>query len=112
MKKVQALASQSNLSVKNFTPGATVNKEFYQEWPINVGLEGNFHNLGLFFDRVSRLSRLVNAGNLKVKVRTKQTSSQTITATCVATTFVYVDAPAAPPPGAKGAQPARPGAKK
>jgi len=111
MKKVQALASQSNLSVKNFTPGTTAPKEFYQEWPINVGLEGNFHNLGLFFDRVSRLSRLVNAGNLKIKTRARQTSSQTITATCVATTFVYVDAPPPPPAGAKG-QPARPGAKK
>ena len=42
-------------------------KEFYQEWPINMDVEGTYHNLGMFFDRVSRLSRLVNIGNLKIK---------------------------------------------
>ena len=60
MRKVQSLAAQSNLLIKTFTPGAAVKKEFYQEWPINVEVEGTYHNLGLFFDRVGRLSRLVN----------------------------------------------------
>lgn len=101
MKKVQYLASQSNLQIKRFNPAATVKKEFYEEWPINLDVEGTYHNLGLFFDRVSRLSRLVNVGNLKVKAASKQTVSNTIAASCVATTFVYVDTPvttAAPPP--------------
>ena len=40
-------------------------RTFYQEWPINVDVEGTYHNLGLFFDRVGRLSRLVNVGNLQ-----------------------------------------------
>ena len=66
MRKVQSLAAQSNLTIRTFTPGATVNKEFYQEWPINMAVDGSYHNLGYFFDRVSRLSRLVNVGNLKI----------------------------------------------
>ncbi len=32
-----------------------MNKEFYQEWPINIDVEGTYHNLGMFFDRVGRL---------------------------------------------------------
>ena len=104
MRKVQSLASQSSLLIKSFTPGATVNKEFYQEWPITMTVEGNYHNLGIFFDRVGRLSRLVNIGNIKISSRTEQTVSNTISASCVATTFVYVEAPAAPPPGARPAQ--------
>ena len=40
MRKVQSLAAQSNLMITKFTPGATVNKEFYQEWPINVDVDG------------------------------------------------------------------------
>lgn len=105
MRKVQSLAAQSNLVIRKFTPGSTVSREFYQEWPINVEVDGNFHNLGFFFDRVRRLSRLVNVGNIKVQSRNDQTVSNTINATCVATTFVYVETPATAP-GAAG----RPGA--
>lgn len=103
MRKVQSLASQSSLLIKTFTPGQTVNKEFYQEWPINMSVEGNYHNLGIFFDRVGRLSRLVNIGNIKISSRGEQTVSNTISASCVATTFVYVDTPPPPAPGAPGA---------
>lgn len=105
MRKVQSLASQSSLLIKTFTPGQTVNKEFYQEWPINMSVEGNYHNLGIFFDRVGRLSRLVNIGNIKISSRNDQTVSNTITASCVATTFVYVDTPVpgpTPAPAARG----------
>jgi type IV pilus assembly protein PilO len=107
MRKVQSLASQSSLLIKTFTPGQTVNKEFYQEWPINMSVEGNYHNLGIFFDRVGRLSRLVNIGNIKISSRGEQTVSNTITASCVATTFVYLDTP----PGAPPPAPARGGRK-
>ena len=102
MRKVQALAAQSNLVIKNFTPSAVVNRDFYMEWPINMAVEGSFHNLGMFFDRVSRLSRLVNLGNIKISSNANQTVSNTINASCVATTFVYVEPPPAPPrpPGA------------
>jgi len=105
MRKVQALAAQSNLNIGNFTPSATVNREFYQEWPINMGVSGSYHNLAMFFDRVSRLPRLVNVGNLNIRAQTNQTPSNTIGVSFVATTFVYIeDAPV--PPGAPGAKPA------
>lgn len=103
MKKIQYLAAQSNLTIKKFTPGSTISKEFYQEWPISVDVDGTFHNLGMFFDRVGRLSRLVNVGGLKVKNQSKQTLSKTISASCVATTFVYVEGPPPPPKGARPA---------
>jgi Tfp pilus assembly protein PilO len=56
--------------------------------------------LGQFFDRVSRLSRLVNMGSIKIRNQATQTASNTIAASAVATTFVYVETPPAPPPGA------------
>src|SRR5205085_11517433 len=46
MKKLQALASQSTLAIKKFNPKATVNKDFYQEWPIDIDLDGSYHSLG------------------------------------------------------------------
>jgi type IV pilus assembly protein PilO len=100
MRRVQYLAAQSNLVIRRFTPAAPVTKDFYQEVPINVDVEGTYHMLGQFFDRVSRLSRLVNMGSIKIHSQAAQTASNTIAASAVATTFVYVETPPAPPPGA------------
>jgi type IV pilus assembly protein PilO len=102
MKKVQALASQSALIIKKFNPKQTVNKDFYQEWPIDMDLEGTYHNLGMFFDRMSRLPRLVNVGNVKISQQSTQRINNTIRTSCVATTFVYVEKPPTPPAPAAG----------
>ena len=69
MRKVEYLARQSSLIVRRFQPAATVNKDYYQEWPINMDVEGNYHNLALFFDRVGRLPRLVNVSNVKARAQ-------------------------------------------
>ena len=54
MRRVQCPGRAVAPDIKNFTPGApSVHKEFYQECPINVDVEGTYHNLGLFFDRVA-----------------------------------------------------------
>ena len=46
------------------SPAPVVTKELHAEWPINIELDGTYHNLGLFFDRISRFSRIINIGNI------------------------------------------------
>jgi type IV pilus assembly protein PilO len=99
MKRLQSLASQSNLKIVIFAPGQTSQKDFYQEWPIEITVDGTYPNLATFFDRVGRLPRIVNIGNLKATVAGKQTFSQTLQAKYTAMTYVYSE-PAAKP-GAK-----------
>jgi type IV pilus assembly protein PilO len=106
MRRLQYLAAQSSLAIRKFNPGAPVQKDFYQEIPISLDFEGTYHNLGAFLDRVSRMSRLVNMGDLRVKSQTNPTLSNTVAVTATATTYVYVDAP--PPTAAAGAAGARP----
>lgn len=95
MRKVQSMASESSLSVRAFNPGATRSQEFYEEWPINVVVNGTYHNLGMFFDRVSRLSRLVNISDVKVTSQASPTAVNTIAAICTATTYVFIETPPA-----------------
>jgi len=106
MKRIQALASQANLKIKSFVPGAVVQRDFYQEWPIEIQVDGTYPNLATFFDRVGRLPRIVNIGNLRAATAQRQTFSQTLSATYRAMTYVYTE-PAAPPANA-----ARPGARR
>ncbi len=96
MKRLQALASQSNLKIKSFTPGTASQKSFYQEWPIEILVDGTYPNLATFFDRVGRLPRIVNIGNLRTATAPKQNFSQTLTAQYTAMTYVYSEPPAKP----------------
>ena len=101
LRRMQTVAAQSNLTIKSFKPAATQTKQLHAEWPINIELDGTYHNLAIFFDRVSKFTRIVNISGLDVKGKDKPDPNSTITATCVATTFVLLDKPQ-PTKGAAG----------
>jgi type IV pilus assembly protein PilO len=109
LNRLQTVAQQSNLTIKTFKPGAIVTKQLHAEWPIQLELDGTYHDLATFFDRVGKFTRIINVTGVNVKGKDKPGSSSTITATCTATTFVLLDKPAAkagakpPTPGGKGA---------
>src|SRR6478672_8353122 len=64
LRRIQTLATQSNLAIRGFKPSPSVTKQLHAEWPIALKLEGTYHNLALFFDRVSKFSRIINISNL------------------------------------------------
>ena len=102
IKRVEALTRQGDFSLKKFTPGEFVHKDFYSEWPIDIQLDGTYHNLALLFDRMSRFSRIVNVEELKITGIAD--TGKSIAASFVAKTFIYtVDEEGATKPGAKGA---------
>ena len=95
LRSMQAVAVQSNLTIKGFKPAAPTVKEIHAEWPIQLELEGTYHNLAIFFDRVAKFTRIVNISGLQVEGKDgkdKARQAGTITAKCVATTFVLLDA--------------------
>jgi type IV pilus assembly protein PilO len=110
LRRMQTVAAQSNLTIKSFAPKAVVTKQMHAEWPIGLELDGTYHNLALFFDRVGKFTRIINISGLEVRGKDKPEPNSTITATCTATTFVLLDKPAAPP--AKPGAPPAPGAPK
>jgi type IV pilus assembly protein PilO len=117
LRRVQTLATQSNLQVRGFKPQSITTKEMHAEWPIALQLEGNYHNLGLFLDRVSKFPRIINIGSMNIAAKDEPSAQSSMTINATATTFVLVDAPAAPvedPKAKKGAKraPAKAPAKK
>jgi Tfp pilus assembly protein PilO len=110
MRRIRSLAEQGDFTLKKFNPGTLTDKEFYSEWPISVDLEGSYHNLALFFDRVSRFSRIINIEDLEIKALPPQraggpaapgskdaraaaaANQHTVVSTFSAKTFVYKEA--------------------
>ena len=97
LRRIQTLATQSNLAIRGFKPAPSVTKTMHAEWPIALQLDGTYHNLGMFFDRVSKFSRIINISNIAIHAKQPPAPNSTITAECVATTFVLLDQKAAAP---------------
>jgi type IV pilus assembly protein PilO len=94
LRRVQAMATQSRLTIRGFTPRPVTRRQMHAEWPIGLELEGTYHDLGAFLERVSKFPRIINVGNIKIKAQDEKaaTAGSTITAECTATTFVLIDA--------------------
>ena len=109
IKRIETLTRQGDFTLRKFTPQDFIPKEFYAEWPIDISLDGTYHNLALFFDRMSRFSRIINVEALKV-TELKDVPQKSIAATFVAKTFIYTGDEAATLPGTEGAAPGTPSA--
>ena len=105
LRRVQAMATQSRLTIRGFQPRSVTRRQMHAEWPIGLQLEGTYHDLGTFLERVSKFPRIINVGTIHIKAQDTPTGTMTITADCTATTFVLLEpqpaAAAAPAPGAK-----------
>jgi len=49
-----------------FKPKTEVAKGLYAELPVDVKVKGTYHEIGTFFDRVSKLPRIVNLREIKM----------------------------------------------
>jgi Tfp pilus assembly protein PilO len=93
LRKIQQLAYDSRIDIKNFEPKREIEKEFYAEWPIPIEITGNYHNLATFFDRLSSFSRLFNIEDFSIKALRKQSDATTISSKFTAKTYLSRDMP-------------------
>ena len=103
LRRVQAMATQSNLAILGFAPKAVAKKQLHAEWPIGLKLEGSYHDVGSFLERVSKFPRIINVGDIKIDARASQSDGSTVTAECTATTFVLLETATAKPAAATAA---------
>jgi len=97
LRRIRSLAEQGDFALKRFTPGNLADKEFFSEWPISINVDGTYHNLALFFDRIGRFSRIINIEELTIVALPG--GAHTINADFKAKTFVYKEPDVGGPPG-------------
>jgi type IV pilus assembly protein PilO len=67
LRRVQGLATQSNLSIQRFTPQPQKQQAMYAELPYKLQAEGTYHDLGRFLDRISKFHRIINVSEISIK---------------------------------------------
>ena len=111
-RAVSDAAYQAGLSVTLFQPKEAQVRDYYAEIPIAFTAEGNYHQFGSFLERVARLSRVVNVGDLRVigvsTSREVKTSSAPaggpVRGELVLATYMYRPVGSPPAPKAPGAK--------
>lgn len=88
LRRLRTLTEQADFDLLSFTPRSLSPRDFYFEWPIQIRLHGTYHNLALFFDRISRFSRIINIEDLRIAALPSD-GHQSITAQFVMKTFLY-----------------------
>jgi len=117
MKMFSAEAVKAGVEVRRYSALPVSAKEFYSEVPFEVELDGPYYSMLNFFDRIAKLERIVNVNGLQVastrkpnEAKTKHTyhyaPSESVVATCVATTFFSHDVNPGPSADVRPGQPA------
>jgi type IV pilus assembly protein PilO len=111
IRLVQGAAAASNVTIRRFTAQAVVSKEFHYDMPFELQADGPYFNLLDFFSRLSRLSRIINVGDLNFEDPDKATGTKyplrpgtTVSAIFTATTYFTKPADVTPA-SAPGARP-------
>lgn len=106
LKQVSDLGLRTGLDFKLWKPGAKKSNEsgLYAEIPVDVEVAGGYHTTAMFFDRISKLPRIVNIGDLHMSTPKAEKGRLVVQTTFVATAFAAVKE-AAEKPDAKKAKP-------
>ena len=83
-----------------FQPQGEVKKNFYAEIPFHLEIIGNYQNIGIFFENISNLSRIVNLKKISLvpfkgddknlDVNNRDTN---LKLSCTAVTYKFIEAP-------------------
>ena len=109
IRVMQQTATDAGVNLRRFDAMAISHKEYYTEVPFGIEVDGPYYAVMNFFDRVSKLERIVNVDQLRIaglkakqkqnpeKVAYEYTPPETVAVACVAKTYFSssAEAPAA-----------------
>ena len=91
LKDISSLGRTAGLDFLTFKPLADIPKDFYAEIPITINVRGPYHNMGFFFDQVSKLERIVSVSNVKMGSPKKEAGEMLLKSDCRLVTYRFTN---------------------
>jgi len=96
LRNISALGKESKLDFTLFRPKPEEPQQFYARVPIELVFLGNYHNTGIFFDKVSKLPRIINVVNFnmiqaKDKDKGKGEAELLVRTSCLVNTYRFLE---------------------
>ncbi len=98
LKDISALGQNAGLDFLTFKPLADIPKDFYAEIPVTINVRGPYHNMGFFFDQVSKLERIVSVSNIKMSSPKKEGGEMLLNSDCRLVTYRFTNVELPKPP--------------
>ena len=90
LQDITTAGKKVGVQIKSIERVPEVQKDFYAEVPFHLELEGNYHGLAMFFERLAKLPRIVNMGTLKIETVDESGDGATLRVRGEATTYRFL----------------------
>jgi len=105
IRSLAEIGQKAGLTINDIAPQPEQKQSFYASIPIVMAVTGNYHEIGVFLDALSKLPRIVNVTNIKMATPKMSGEKLVVQASYVATTFRFLPETQTPPANGKPGAP-------
>lgn len=91
LTNISGQGTNSGLEFLSFQPKGEVPKEFYAEIPVDIAVNGPYHSVGVFLDKISKLPRIVSVVNLNMGTPTQVGKEMFLNSTFNLVTYRFIE---------------------
>ena len=95
LKTISSLGKESNLEFTLFRPKPEQPQQFFANVPIDLTVLGSYHNMGIFFDKVSKLPRIINVVDFNMTkakdIKGKTETEIVLKTSCIICTYRFIE---------------------
>jgi len=91
LKRVSTIGKKIGLEFLLFQPLPEVVEGFYAQVPVKIEVAGSFHEIAMFFDRIGKLSRIVNITEIQMSGPQERGGKIILKTSGKATTYRFID---------------------
>lgn len=90
VRRISSIGKKIGLQFLLFKPMPEVVRDFYAEVPVKLKVEGSFHEVATFFDRIGKLNRIVNVKNITISDPEERSGKVMLTIEGTAVTYRFL----------------------
>ncbi len=91
LRDISSLGTNAGLDFLKFRPLPSVPKDFYDDIPITINVRGPYHSVGFFFDKVSKLERIVSVTNVRMSAPKFDGGEMLLNSDCQLVTYQFTN---------------------
>lgn len=112
LRKITLAGQQTGIQFVMFKPSSAKDQTYYTEMPVEIVVQGGYHQIGSFMAELANMRRIVTVSNMKLTTASSNEHGATSAASFNASAYSLNTSPTPAPAAAPGAAPPAEAAKK